>query len=907
MLKTKSKRIALVKVEPFNFMIKQKDEMTMIIKGFQAFLNSLDFPIQIVMLTDKLNLDPYLKKAEERVERTGHKKYEEIFESFKKFFTNVINSTNVSNRSFYIAIPEIDDLDVQVKIVSDKLKSIGLRNKVLGDEAITNVLARFFNNLLEDDDKSAYSFEKLDQENLTLYDISPKYIKNHVDFIQVNETLNRIIYSTGYPRQVEPGFLNRIVTADGDFDVSIHIEPFPIESMMINLNRELQKQRADMFAQQSKNILNPSLEIKYKDTRSVLENLQKGTEKMFNVSLYINCRAKNKQELTLLTKKVESELNSVMIIPRKPLFRMAQGLKSIMPICNNQLGMKRNMPTGALSAFFPFTSQFLQVDSEGIWLGLNKNNVPIIRDIFGLANSNGVILAGSGAGKSYTAKLMISRHLLNGTGVIVIDPQSEYGALTKEYDGELITISKDSETIINPLDLMGHEYDEKRLSLIDLFTVMLGDLSDIQKAVLDRSIGSTYAKKGITADSSTWTRKPPILADLLSELQSNAKNATGMETETYRSITSRLTMYVTGVFGFLNKQTKLKFDKQFVCFNIGTMPKQVKPVIMFLILDFVYMQMKKNREKKLLIIDEAWSLLQHTQEEGYIFEIVKTCRKYRMGLLLITQDVGDLLSSKAGNALLSNSSYTILLRQNPSVINQVTQTFRLSPAEKERLLTALIGEGLLIIENDHTEIKIVASEAEDKIFSTNYTTKTPTKTKKAEIKLDLEKGYYKKADLKPTEIHHLVQNGYTITRHVGLNGGAAIPYLLKTRSNESARHLYLTMATKEYLTNFTKDIRTPTSRDADIIFKAENTEWAIEIETGSVPKGNLNEFTEKIDQLNKKYGDRWFVIVTDWHLTSFYRKYGCPTILRTDAQKTIRSIFKGQEHIFEHIKNQTKV
>jgi len=895
MLKTKTRRIALVKVEPFNFMIKQKDERNSIINGFQAFLNSLDFPVQIVMLTDKLNLDPYLKRAEERVEKainkTGNKKYEEIFESFKQYFTKVINSATVSNRSFYIAIPEVDDLDVQVKIVSDKLKSMGLRNRTLNDEEITNVLARFFNNLHEDSDKREYAFEELKQENLTLYDISPKYIKNHTDFIQVNDVLNRVVCATGYPRQVEPGFLNRIVTADGDFDVSIHIEPFAIENTMLDLNRELQKQRADMFSQQSKNILNPSLEIKYKDTRAILENLQKGTEKMFNVSLYINCRAKNKQELTLLTKKVESELNSVMIIPRKPLFRMAQGLKSVMPICKNQLNMKRNIPTGALSAFFPFTSQFLQIDNNGIWLGLNKNNVPVIRDIFTLANSNGVILAGSGAGKSYTAKLMISRHLLNGTGVIIIDPQSEYGALAKEYDGELITISKNSETIINPLDLMGHEYDDKRLSLLDLFSVMLGDLSEIQKAVIDRAIGSMYAKKGITADSSTWNKKPPILGDLLSELKNMAQKSSGMESETYRSLISRLTMYVTGVFNFLNKQTNLKFGKQFVCFNIGTMPKQVKPVIMFLILDYVYMKMKTDKGRKLLIIDEAWSLLQRTQEEGYIFEIVKTCRKYRMGLLLITQDVADLLGSKAGNALLSNSSYTFLLRQNPSVIDQVVRTFRLSPTEKEKLLTAMVGEGLLIVENDHTELKVVASEAENKIFSTHYTPKTKTK-EKTKTKLDLNKGYFKKADLKTKDISALIENGYIVSRHVGLNGGAATPYLLKLRSNETPGHCYLTMAIKEYLQQHTNNITTPTSRDADIIFTAHKQKWAIEIETGTVPKGNINEFKQKIKQLKQKYENRWIIVATTWNLLSLYRKHNCPTYLRTDIPKLIRNIFK---------------
>ena len=274
---------------------------------------------------------------------------------------------------------------------------------------------------------------------------------------------------------MEIGFLDKIVSLAGDFDLSLHIEPYDLETTMITLNKELQKQRADLFAAQQKGILNPSLEIKYADTRAILENLQKGKEKLFNVSMYINCRAQSKKELDYLTRRIESELNSLLIIPKSPQFRMAQGLQSCAPLASNKLAIQRNVPTEALSAFFPFTSSFLQADTTGIWLGLNKNNIPIIKDIFKLSNPNGFCLASSGSGKSYMAKLFIARHLLHGTKVMVIDPQGEYASLVEKFKGQRIDLSRTSNTIINPLDLMGHDYQEKRLALMDLMPIMLGD------------------------------------------------------------------------------------------------------------------------------------------------------------------------------------------------------------------------------------------------------------------------------------------------------------------------------------------------------------------------------------------------------------------------------------------------
>ena len=289
------------------------------------------------------------------------------------------------------------------------------------------------------------------------------------------------------------------------------------------------------------------------------------------------------------------------------------------------------------------------------------------------------------------------------------------------------------------------------------------------------------------------------MGDLLNQLKEMSKTATQVEKETYRSLINRIEMYVTGVFGFLNKQTNLNFNNRFVCFNIGDMPNQVKPVIMFLILDYVYQKMKRDIERKILVVDEAWSLLERTEDEGYIFRIVKTCRKFNLGLLLITQDVGDLVKSDAGKALLNNSEYTLLLRQKPSIIEQIEKTFKLSQQEKDRLLTAKTGEGIIIISNEHSEIKIIASPEEHQVITTNADERLKKERKKAnkvitdfkKPTLDFKKGWFKKKDLEKEQIDDLLKRGYRSSFHIGLEGGQRQEFLLKPRSNESCEHFFV--------------------------------------------------------------------------------------------------------------------
>ncbi|MFH1210183.1 MAG: ATP-binding protein [archaeon] len=884
--------ISILKVEPINFNIKNTREKEAIILGFQKFLNSLDFSIQIIILTSPLNINSYLDSI-------NIKHYKKQFQDYKNNLNSILQENKVMNRNFYIVIKETSNLDIQIKICQEKLKNIGINTKLLEDFELKEILKNLFSkDIIDKADKI------VDKSNYLHYLIAPKLIKNYPDYIKINNTFNRIISTYGYPRIVEPGFLDKIITSKGDFNISLFIEPFNIENTMIMLDKELQKQRADLYSAQKNSIMNPFLELKYEDTKRILEDLQKGKEKLFNISFYINCKASSIEDLNLLTKKIESDLNSLMIIPKLPIFEMLQGLKSTTPLAQDSLKIKRNITTEALSAFFPFTSSFLNIDDDGIFLGLNKNGIPIIKNIFKLSNYNSIILSQSGSGKSFLAKLMIIRHLINDVKVMVIDPQSEYTSLCKELNGELINISMDSGTIINPLDLMEHDYAEKRLSLIDLMSVMLGDLSDIQKAVLDKALTLTYEKKGVTNNKETWNRKPPILENLFKELSIMERKCTVVEKPTFRSLLNRLSMYTDGVFFFMNRHTNINFNNKFVCFNIGEMPKQVKPVIMFLILDYVYSKMKQDRNKKILVIDEAWSLLSRTEEESYIFEIVKTCRKFNLGLSLITQDVSDLISSKAGNALLNNSSYTILLRQKPSIIDDVVKKFHLSSEERNCLLTANIGEGLLIMENDHTELKIIASKSEHLIITTNPNELNSLKNKKDSyvqnsnslkkqeditIDIDADKGFFLKSKLNEHEIEYLLNKGYSISSHIAIGSKIHRDYVLKPNENESNIHFFLVKSIELYIRKYTNLIYLYKTVKPDIIFDYKQVRYALEIETGK--KHDMRNLRDKVELLNKNYKN-WYFVVTSSKLKDKYSKYGT-TFTRDELYIFLERVFKN--------------
>lgn len=741
--------------------------------------------------------------------------------------------------------------------------------------------------------------------------IKPSYLKNEFDCIKVNNNYNRVITAIGYPRIIREGWLNAIVSSEGDFDLSMFIEPAEIGSIMTSLNRELVKQKSDMMASEMKGIVNPSLKVQYDDTYNTLARLQTGEEKLFNFSLYVNARAKTRKKLELLSRKIESELNAMMIIPKTPYLKMQQALQSIIPIGNDKLRIQRNIPSNALSACFPFTSSFLNLQEGGVVFGLNKdNNIPIILDVYRLQNYSGLILGTSGGGKSFFVKLYILRNLLRNVRTIIIDPQGEYAELCRTYGGQLVEISQESETIINPLDLMDRDFGDKMLSLMDLFKIMCGELTEVQHNILDRALLKVYYEKGIKPkDKSTWQKESPMLKDLYRVLNEEGKHVSRIEKMTYDALINRLRIYAEGSFSFLNRQTNLDLQKNLICFNIVEMPEQVKPVMMFLILDFVHKKMQKDRERKLLVVDEAWTLLRYGKHANYLFELIKTARKFGLGMAIITQEVNDLLSSKAGKTILANTAWKLLLRQEPTVIRELADKFNLNQEEQNFILTADTGEGLLFAMNDRIPIKIVSSEKEYEIITTNpdelrkreemRKERGEDEEKLSEDAYKLRREYFLKKDLDELQIKYLKGKGYEEGKFCDLESNAPRKYLIrKPKTKESLEHYFYVQLIADEIGHYTENIILYSSFGPDICFqvpKKDNPEMvdmiAFEIETGKSFKKKEGQIARKAGKNNCNNYKEWYFVLIDPSKVKHYEQYG-KVLGRKEVGERIKEYFK---------------
>jgi len=325
----------------------------------------------------------------------------------------------------------------------------------------------------------------------------------------------------------------------------------------------------------------------------------------------------------------------------------------------------------------------------------------------------------SGGGKSYMVKLEALRSLMLGTEVMIIDPEEEYKDLCEAVGGQYIEFSFSSPSKINPFDL-SQVYEEgenqlglKILSLHSLLKVIMGELTPIQEAMLDRALVATYKAKGITQDPATQTKEPPLMEDLY-------KTLIGMEVTDALDLAARIEKFVRGSFvGIFDQQTNIDIVNPFTVFSVKNMQEALRPIAMFMILDFVWTRIQKDIKKRLLIVDEAWHMMKYKDSAQFLWSVVKRARKYYLGLTTITQDVEDFLSQDIGKAILTNSAMKILLKQSPAAIDRIAEVFYLSQGERQLLLAANVGEGILFAGAHHAPIRVTASKREHELMTTN--------------------------------------------------------------------------------------------------------------------------------------------------------------------------------------------
>ena len=504
-------------------------------------------------------------------------------------------------------------------------------------------------------------------------------------------------------------------------DIGMFVTPQENQEVMQQLRKKMtQLESAHMDQEQKGTVRDPQLELAIRNVDELRDTLAQGNNRLFNFGLYFTIYAKSLDELTTLAKQVESTLGGMLIYTKEALVQMEQGFNSTLPIGNDELATYSPMDTGSLSTTFPFTTAELTSD-EGILYGINRHNDSLILfDRFNLENANSTVFATSGAGKSYFVKLEILRYLMLGTDVIVIDPENEYQKLAEAVGGSYLEISLNSNKRINPFDLPQPTHSDDGTedvlrsnitTLHGLFRLMAGGLTPEEDSILDKALYEAYALRDITTDPTTQKNPAPIMGDLVSVLQ----NLRGAE-----SLVLRLDKYVSGSFGSLfNQPTNFTMGGGLVVFSVRDLEEQLRPIAIFTVLNYIWNTVRSERKRRLMVVDEAWWMMQYEDSARFLYGLAKRARKYFLGLTIISQDVEDFLQNKYGKAVVSNSAMQVLLKQSTSSIDVVAEVFNLTEQEKYLLLNAGVGEGLFFAGLNHVAIKVIGSYTEDQIITTD--------------------------------------------------------------------------------------------------------------------------------------------------------------------------------------------
>ncbi len=579
---------------------------------------------------------------------------------------------------------------------------------------------------ISQEEKNKYiEAEKIYQEGLaSIKDlIAPASMEILYDKIHMDGQFVQSFYVFAYPRYLDVNWLAPIINFDVTMDISQFIYPISSGDIMKILRKKVAQMESSIRIDAEKGMVrDPAIETALEDAEQLRTEIQRGQEKFFQYAMYFTLYSNSEKKLEKVTKQLESLLAGKLVMVKRAQIQAEHGFNSSIPLCLDELYTIRNMNTGPLSSTFPFTSSDLTSD-KGILYGINRHNDSlIIFDRFALENANSVVFAKSGAGKSYAVKLEILRMMMMGTDVIIIDPENEYQALANTVGGTYLKLSLNSERRINPFDLPkpiagedvqpGDLLRSNVISLHGLLKLMLGDLNPAEESILDKALIDVYALKGITMDVvDPSAYQPPTMEDL-SQILNSLEGAQGL--------VQRLSKFTTGSYsGIFNKPTNLDLTSGMMVFCIRDLEDALRPIAMYIILNYIWNRVRSEMKKRVLVIDEAWSMMQHEDSAKFLFGLVKRARKYYLGVTTITQDVEDFVKSDHGKAIITNSSMQLLLKQAPSAVDMLAKIFNLTEGERYVLLNSGVGQGLFFAGLKHVAVQIIASFTEDKIVTTN--------------------------------------------------------------------------------------------------------------------------------------------------------------------------------------------
>lgn len=537
--------------------------------------------------------------------------------------------------------------------------------------------------------------------------ISYAGLKEQPSYLVIDGRYCRTLFISGYPFVAHSGWLNSLINFNSDIDISYHLDQVDATLALPKLNRKITELESTKRAMiKAGKIVGPEVTDPLESAMELRDKIQRGQEMLFQAAVYIAITADSLPELEKLTKTLEATLSARLFFVKTARYQQIEGLQSVLPRGEDVLAQRRNLDSSSAALTFPFMSSEM-VQEDGILYGVNKsNNSLVILDRFSLHNANSIVFAQSGSGKSYATKVEILRQLMQGTSVIVIDPEREYKLLTDSVDGTYIKLSTNSKQKINPFDLSASSNTKRDLSehiqdLTEIVSLMVEGLSPKEKAALDKALLTMYKN---SPDGK------PLLYNLYIELSLLEQ----------RKLCERLERYITGsLSSCFNGQSNVSLDNRLVVFDIKDMPESLRQLMILIISNFVQNEVKSSPKKRLLVIDEGWLLLEHEESARFIAGLVRRARKYYLGVSIISQQANDFLNNDYGRAIASQSALRILMRQDTTTIKNVVSQFGLSEYEHNFLLTSEKGDALIIADKNHVAVKVVASDKEHPLITTN--------------------------------------------------------------------------------------------------------------------------------------------------------------------------------------------
>src|SRR6266566_4642220 len=700
---------AVLECQTLAFGIKGEAEQRAVVAGWSALLNSLTHPIQVAIRTRRL--DPSALPAPTDQPRS-------LRDSYRRLVDSLADERRVVDRRFYVVVPweapksrQPKDgrrfLEQRVSWVADRLRRLDLEPRRLSDQSLAELVRRPMDPAarvqpIADDD------DLVDISELT----APTALTEGATSLTVSGHLACAMAVSRYPARLHPGWLGDFSEFEGDLDLALHIWPSSGPAVMAFLARRIGELSSTLrLIDEHGGRPDPLRRAALRDAIELQDKIADGSERLFDVALYLTVWADTASDLDEATLQVETLLGTRLIHTRRLLLRMRRGLVSSMPLGIDQVRLHRVLSTSALSATFPFTGSDLPARA-GLLYGINTaTRSAVVLDRFALENHNAVVFATSGAGKSFMVKAELIRAVLSGTRALVVDPEGEYASILAALGGEVIQVRPGTRTGIDPFALTDTSpggLDTRIAMLTTFISLLAGQVKPRQRGAIEDAIALVYARAGFADGLTHQGLTKPRLVDV----QSRLRATTGLE-----DVAHKLERFITGAGRWLLSAQESPSARDSAVYVLAGLPDEERVAAMFLVLDRIWSGLASSERQTLVVVDEAWWLMRHPDTASFLFRLAKTARKRRAGLTLITQDVGDVLARPEGEAMIANSALQILMKQAPQAMPRLADLFRLTPTEQSWLLNAQRGEALMVAQGRRVPFQVIATDEESRLIA----------------------------------------------------------------------------------------------------------------------------------------------------------------------------------------------